>query len=263
MPVVYIIFYSLYGHVYTLSESVKQGLESQGITVKVFQVPETLSEDILEKMHAPPKRDIPVITVEELSKADGFLFGIPTRFGTMPAQIKAFLDSTGQLWATGALAGKFVGTFFSTAAQSGGQETTAFTTITYFAHHGMNYVPLGFANANMFDTTEVIGGSPYGSGTVANGDGSRQVSQKEKDIASTQGENFGKIIQTFHKGSKILNGEASEPADKVQTIATETLSVEPPVVTEEKPKPAQESSRSVAIPADSDSPKKSSKCFCM
>ncbi|KAI9020689.1 flavoprotein-like protein, partial [Phycomyces nitens] len=190
-----------------------------------------------------------------------------TRFGTMPAQIKTFLDATGQLWATGTLAGKFVGTFFSTAAQSGGQETTAFTTITYFAHHGMNYVPLGFANANMFDTTEVVGGSPYGSGTVANGDGSRQVSQKEKEIAQTQGENFGKLLQTFHKGSDILKGEASvSSGDKVQTTVTETLSVEPPVVTEEKSQSAQsaqQASRSVAIPADVDSPKKSSKCFCM
>jgi NAD(P)H dehydrogenase (quinone) len=118
----------------------------------------------------------------------------------MPAQIKAFLDSTGGLWASGGLAGKFAGTFFSTASQHGGQETTAFTTITYFAHHGMVYVPLGFANPHLFDNSEVIGGSAYGAGTVANGDGSRQVSQKELEIAHTQGENFGKIVSTYVKG---------------------------------------------------------------
>lgn len=94
------------------------------------------------------------------------LLGIPTRFGTLPAQMKSFLDATGSHWATGALAGKFVGTFFSSASQHGGQETTAFTLLTYFAHHGMNYVPLGFANAHLFDNSEVVGGSAYGAGTI-------------------------------------------------------------------------------------------------
>ena len=92
--------------------------------------------------------------------------GVPTRFGTFPAQMKSFLDATGALWATGALAGKFAGTFFSTASQHGGQESTAYTMLTYFAHHGINYVPLGFANSHLFDNSEVVGGSAYGAGTV-------------------------------------------------------------------------------------------------
>lgn len=107
-------------------------------------------------MHAPPKPDVPVITVDDLKEADGFLFGIPTRFGIMPAQMKAFLDATGGLWASGGLAGKFAGTFFSTASQHGGQETTAFTAVTYFAHHGMIYVPLGFANPVSFKTNNWV-----------------------------------------------------------------------------------------------------------
>lgn len=80
--------------------------------------------------------------------------------------MKSFLDATGALWATGGLSGKFAGTFFSTASQHGGQETTAYTLLTYFAHHGLNYVPLGFANSHLFDNSEVVGGSPYGAGTV-------------------------------------------------------------------------------------------------
>jgi NAD(P)H dehydrogenase (quinone) len=76
------------------------------------------------------------------------------------------LDSTGGLWAKGTLAGKFAGAFFSTASQHGGQETTVFNLITYFAHHGLNYVPFGFANTHLFDNSEVVGGSPYGAGTV-------------------------------------------------------------------------------------------------
>jgi NAD(P)H dehydrogenase (quinone) len=110
------------------------------------------------------------------------------------------LDATGKLWANGSLAGKFAGTFFCTASQHGGQETTAFTTITYFTHHAMVYVPLGFANAHLFDNSEVVGGSAYGAGTVANGDGSREVSQKELEIARTQGENFGKVVSTYVLG---------------------------------------------------------------
>ncbi|KAI8976921.1 NAD(P)H:quinone oxidoreductase, type IV [Pilobolus umbonatus] len=200
---VHIVIYSLYHHVHTLAVEVQRGLVASGVQAKIFQVPETLSDEILTKMHAPPKPDVPIITVNDLTEADGVIFGIPTRFGTMPAQIKSFLDATGGLWASGALAGKFAGTFFSTASQHGGQETTAFTTITYFAHHGMIYVPLGFANPHLFDNSEVVGGSPYGAGTVANGDGSRKVSQKEKEIAVTQGENFGKIVQTYVKGKSI------------------------------------------------------------
>ncbi|KAI8147425.1 NAD(P)H:quinone oxidoreductase, type IV [Fennellomyces sp. T-0311] len=197
---VYIVIYTLYHHIYTLALEVQKGLEASGVKVKLFQVPETLSEDILQKMHAPAKPDLPTITVEELTEPDGVIFGIPTRFGTMPAQLKAFLDATGKLWATGALSGKFAGTFFSTASQHGGQETTALTTVTYFAHHGMIYVPFGFAHTALFDNSEVVGGSAYGAGTVANGDGSRQPTEKELAIAKTQGENFGKVVSTFVAG---------------------------------------------------------------
>lgn len=169
----------------------------------ISAVQETLSDDILQKMHAPAKPDLPIITVDQLTEADGIIFGIPTRFGTMPAQLKALLDATGKLWATGALAGKFAGTFFCTASQHGGQETTALTTVTYFAHHGMVYVPFGFASAHLFDNSEVVGGSAYGAGTVANGDGSRQPTEKELEIARTQGENFGKVVTTYVRGKTI------------------------------------------------------------
>ncbi|KAI8093588.1 NAD(P)H:quinone oxidoreductase, type IV [Halteromyces radiatus] len=199
-PKVNIIIYTLYHHIYTLALSVEQGLKEAGIDAKILQVPETLSEEILTKMHAPPKPDVPIATLEDLTEADGLIFGFGTRFGTMPAQFKAFLDSTGQLWAGGKLAGKFGGLFFSTAGQHGGQETTAFTTITFLAHHGMIYVPLGFANPHLFDNSEVVGGSAWGAGTVANGDGSRKVSDKEKEIAVTQGKNFGGVVKTFVAG---------------------------------------------------------------
>ncbi|GAA5803895.1 hypothetical protein HPULCUR_009380 [Helicostylum pulchrum] len=270
MPTVYIIIYSLYHHIYTVALDVKKGLEAQGVTV-----PETLSDNILEVLHAPPKPDIPVITIEDLVNADAFMFGIPTRFGTFPAQLKSFLDASGALWATGALAGKFAGTFFSTASQHGGQETTAYTLITYFAHHGINYVPLGFADSNLFDNSEVIGGSAWGAGTVANGDGSRQPSVKELTIARTQGENFAKVLNTFHQGKKLIESEKEtlkvEPTKATTETAEPVKVAEPVEVTEpvkaaepvkevdhaEEPKPAPRSTQPKL------EEKKDSKCFCM
>ena len=88
------------------------------------QVPETLPEEVLQKLGAPPKSDAPVITPNELPEADGFLFGFPTRFGSMAAQFKAFFDATGGLWRSQSLSGKPAGFFYSTASQGGGQETT-------------------------------------------------------------------------------------------------------------------------------------------
>ncbi|RUP43298.1 NAD(P)H:quinone oxidoreductase, type IV [Jimgerdemannia flammicorona] len=202
MAKVYIVIYTTYSHIYKMALEVQKGLEASGVEVKIYQVPETLSEEILAKMHAPPKPNVPIITAAELEEADGFIFGFGTRFGQMPAQFKAFLDSTGGLWAKGALAGKFAGIFTSTASQHGGQETTIFTTIPYLAHHGIIYVPLGYANPNLFDISAVNGGSPYGAGCIAGGDGSRQPSESELAVAKTQGENFGKLVKTYVAGKQ-------------------------------------------------------------
>ncbi|KAL0140905.1 protoplast secreted protein 2 precursor [Mucor lusitanicus] len=214
-PVVYIVLYSLYQHVYKLSQSIQQGLEEKGVEVKVFQVAETLSDEILSKMQAPVKPDLPIMTVDKLAEPDGIIFGLPTRFGLFPAQIKTLLDASGALWAKGALAGKFAGTFFSTASQHGGQETTALTAVTYFAHHGMMYVPFGYANVALQNNDEVIGGSAYGAGTISDGDGSRQPTQTELDIARNQGQNFGVIVSTFVKGRGAIEGATPDVSNKL------------------------------------------------
>jgi NAD(P)H dehydrogenase (quinone) len=195
-----IIFYSTYGHVEAMAKKILEGVNSiEGMKGELWRVPETLSEDTLKKMHASQKSDdIPVLThdkLSELTTADGFLFGTPTRFGMMSAQMKAFWDSTGQLWQKGSLAGKPAGVFWSTGTQGGGQETTALTFITQFAHHGMVFVPLGYTfGPELFDVKEVHGGSPYGSGTLAGGDGSRQPSDLEQRIAKFHGEYFAKFV---------------------------------------------------------------------
>lgn len=120
-------------------------------------------------MHAPPKRDYPIITPAELTQYDAFLFGIPTRYGNFPAQWKVFWDATGQLWATGALQGKYAGVFVSTGTPGGGQETTVLHTIGTLTHHGMIFVPLGYKNAmpHLSRLDEIHGGSPWGAGSLA------------------------------------------------------------------------------------------------
>lgn len=181
----------MYGHVEKLAQEIKKGAASvEGVEAKLWQVPETLSEDILGKMSAAPKSDIPIITPNELAEADGLIFGFPTRFGMMAAQFKAFFDSTGGLWRNQQLAGKPAGIFYSTGSQGGGQETTALTAITQLAHHGMLFVPIGYTfGPGMFEMDQVKGGSPYGAGTFA-GDGSRQPSELE-------------LAQAFHQGKHI------------------------------------------------------------
>jgi NAD(P)H:quinone oxidoreductase type IV len=186
----------MYGHIEKLAREVFRGLERSGVQAKLFQVAETLPQEVLNKMHAPPKpTDVPVISVDQLEQADGFLFGIPTRFGSVPTQIRSFFDSTGQLWMRGALHGKFAGVFFSTASQGSGQETTALTAIPFFAHHGINFVPIGYKNPRLTDLTTVHGGSPWGAGTLSAADGSRQPSELELEVAENQGFDFGTLLK--------------------------------------------------------------------
>ncbi|TFK36595.1 NADH-quinone oxidoreductase [Crucibulum laeve] len=195
-PKVAIVIYSMYGHIAKLAEAAKAGLESAGGKATIYQVAETLPQEVLTKMHAPAKYDYPIITPQILAEYDAFLFGIPTRYGSMPAQWKSFWDSTGQLWAKGQLAGKYAGIFVSTSGLGGGQEVTALNTLSTLSHHGILYVPLGYAHtfALMSDMTQVRGGSPWGAGTLSGPDGSRQPSALELEIAQIHGRSFWEIV---------------------------------------------------------------------
>jgi len=196
MSKIAIVFYSMYGHIEKLARKIQEGAESEGATVSLFRVPETLPVNVLEMMHAPEKsNDIPVITdAGILRNFDSVIFGTPTRFGTMSAQMKSFMDSTGKLWMMGGLKGKMVGTFFSSGAQGGGQETTALTMLPFFVHHGMIYVPLGPVTR----TKELNGGSSWGSGTITHPDSSRTISDEEFEVAKTQGSSFAKYSNKFN-----------------------------------------------------------------
>lgn len=191
-----IVYYSMYGHIKAMAEAEKKGIEKAGGTADLFQIPETLSEDVLGKMGAPPKpSDITVLEdPTTLESYDAFLIGIPTRYGNFPAQWKTFWDKTGKQWASGGFWGKLAGLFISTGTLGGGQESTAIAAMSTLAHHGIIYVPFGYAKAfaQMSDLSEVHGGSPWGAGTFSAGDGSRQPSAKELEVAEIQGAEFYK-----------------------------------------------------------------------
>ncbi|KAF9491756.1 flavoprotein WrbA [Pleurotus eryngii] len=195
-PKIAIVTYSMYGHINTMADAILKGIQEAGGNADRYQVPETLPQEILTKMYAPAKADIPVITPEVLATYDAFIFGIPTRYGNFPAQWKAFWDSTGGLWASGALAGKYASVFVSTAGQGGGQESTAIASLSTLTHHGLIYVPLGYAKAfkQLSDLSEVRGGSPWGAGTFAGADGSRKPSALELEIATLQGQYFYGVV---------------------------------------------------------------------
>lgn len=196
-----IIYYSTYGHIRQMAEKMKEGVDAvEGVEATIYQVPDILPAEVLEKMHAPPKADHPIIKAADLTNFDGFLFGFPTRFGMMAASMKAFFDTTGGLWQSGGLVGKPAGLFTSSGTQGGGIETTALTAVTQLTHHGMIFVPTGYAfGSALFSNDEVRGGTAYGASTLAGADGSRQPSKLELDFAEFQGKYFAGVAAKLAK----------------------------------------------------------------
>lgn len=193
-----IIFHSLYGHIYQMAEAVAEGARQiEGANVNIFQVKETLPDDILTLMHALDTKKtfahIPIAVPENLAEADAIIFGSPTRFGMMTAQMRTFLDATGQLWAKGALIGKVGSVFTSTGTQHGGQESTILSFHTTLLHHGMILVGVPYSEQGLLNMNEITGGSPYGASTLAGPDGSRKVSGNELSIARFQGRHVAEI----------------------------------------------------------------------
>src|SRR4030043_2143445 len=176
---VLIVYYCMYGHVLRLAEAVAEGArEVTGTEVELRRVPETLPEEVLKKMGAlePPKAfsHLPGCKVYELASADAIIFGTPTRFGNMCGQMRQFLDATGQLWATGALAGKVGSVFTSSNTQHGGQESTILSFHITLLHQGMVIVGLPYTFQGQMRMDEITGGSPYGTSTIAGRKGERR-----------------------------------------------------------------------------------------
>lgn len=195
-----VVFYSTYGHVYQLAQAIADGASGvDGADANLYQVAETLPDEVLKKMGALEARkafaDVPQATTDVLAEADAVVFGTPTRFGNMAAQMRTFLDSTGGLWKKGALVGKVGSVFASTATQHGGQETTITSFHTTLLHHGMVVVGVPYSCPELSEMGEITGGTPYGATTLAKDDGSRQPSENELAIARFQGRHVAEIAK--------------------------------------------------------------------
>ena len=195
---VQVIFYSMYGHVYKMAQAVAEGVKQvPGAEVSVHQVGELIPDDILEKYGAKAAKasfaNVPLATVDKLVEADAIIFGTPTRFGNMAAQMRNFLDQTGALWMKGALVGKVGSVFASTGTQHGGQETTITSFHSTLLHHGMVIVGVPYTESGLTYMDDITGGTPYGATTLAGADGSRQPSENELKIARFQGKHVAEI----------------------------------------------------------------------
>lgn len=196
MTKVLVLYYSMYGHLETMAEAVAEGARKvNGVEVTVKRVPETMDGSAARQAGAKLDQAAPIATVDELPGYDAIIFGTPTRFGNMAAQMRSFLDQTGGLWAGGALIGKLGSVFTSSASQHGGQETTITSFHSTLLHQGMVIVGVPYSCPGLTNMAEISGGSPYGAGTLAGTDGSRTPSENELSIARFQGEHVAKLAQ--------------------------------------------------------------------
>ncbi|WP_322520672.1 NAD(P)H:quinone oxidoreductase [Guyparkeria halophila] len=193
MSKVLVLYYSMYGHIETMAQAVADGArEVDGTEVVIKRVPELMDEETATRAGAKLDQAAAIASPKELGDYDAVIFGTPTRFGNMAAQMRNFLDQTGSLWAEGKLIGK-VGSVFTSTGTGAGNETTITSTWNTLAHLGMVIVGTPYGIPEMFDISEPRGGGPYGSGTLAGGDGSRQPSEMELTIARYQGRHVAEI----------------------------------------------------------------------
>ncbi len=207
---VQVVFYSMYGHIHTMAEAVAEGArEVEGVEVSLSQVPELVPEEALARAGAKAARErfahVPLAMPDQLPGADAIIFGTPTRFGNMCAQMRNFLDQTGRLWAKGALIGKVGSVFTSAGAQHGGLETTITSFHTTLLHHGMVIVGVPFSEARLSTMAEITGGSPYGASTIAAPDGGRRPSENELAIARFQGRHVATIAKRLRNRPKTIS----------------------------------------------------------
>jgi NAD(P)H dehydrogenase (quinone) len=190
---VLVLYYSSYGHIETMAQAVAEGARSAGAEVTIKRVPELVPEEVARKAGMKLEQAAPIATVDELPQYDAIIFGTPTRFGNMAAQMRNFLDQTGGHWMSGALIGKVGSVFASTASQHGGQETTITSFHTTLLHQGMIIVGCPYSAQEQLNMDEITGGTPYGATTLAKPDGTRQPSANELAIARFQGRHVAQI----------------------------------------------------------------------
>lgn len=196
MAKVLVLYYSMYGHIETMAKAVAEGARTvKGTEAVIKRVADLMPEEVARKAGAKLDQEAPLATEEELPNYDAIIFGTPTRFGNMCAQMRNFLDQTGRLWLNGGLIGKVGSVFTSTGTQHGGQETTITSFHTTLLHHGMIIVGVPYSCREIMNMNEITGGSPYGASTLAGGDGSRQPSENEIKIARFQGAHVAQVAK--------------------------------------------------------------------
>lgn len=196
-----IAYYSTYGHVHQMADAVEEGASRvSGAEVRVRRFPEIpaakeamSSDENYQSAQRAQEEAHAEVTHDDLRWADGIIWGTPTRYGNMTAQMKQFLDTTGALWQNGELEDKATGVFTSTATIHGGQETTILTSLVPLLHLGMVFVGTPYGQNPHILTTEGVGGSPYGPSTIADGDGSRQPIEDELLTARNLGERVAHV----------------------------------------------------------------------
>jgi NAD(P)H dehydrogenase (quinone) len=207
MAKILVLYYSMYGHVETMAQSVAEGAGSvEGIEAIIKRVPDLVPEDVARKVGAKLDQPAPIATVEELPEYDAIIFGTPTRFGNMCAQMRNFLDRTGKLWVNGSLIGKVGSVFTSTSTQHGGQETTITSFHSTLLHHGMIIVGVPYSCQEIMNMKEITGGSPYGASTLSDADNSRQPSENELKIARFQGAHVANVAMKQSANLPSLDG---------------------------------------------------------
>lgn len=202
-----IIFYSMYGHIYRMTEAIAEGArEVKDVNVEVFRVPELVPEEILIKSGAKEVQKlfdhVPILEVDQMEEADAYIFGTPTRFGNMCAQMRNFLDQLGGLWSRNVFVGKVGSVYTSTGTQHGGQETTITSFHTTLLHLGMMIVGVPYSEKRLTNMEEITGGTPYGASTLA-GDGKRLPSENELAIARYQGRHVAEIAKALKLGRNL------------------------------------------------------------
>jgi NAD(P)H dehydrogenase (quinone) len=189
-----IVYYSSYGHIEQMARAMAEGARAvAGTDVTVKRVPELVPDEIARKSGMKLDQEAPLASPNELADYDAIIFGTPTRYGGMAAQMRNFLDQTGGLWVKGALVGKVGSVFASTATQHGGQETTLTSFHTTLLHQGMVIVGVPYSVPALMNMSEISGGTPYGATTLAGPDGSRKPSANELEIARAQGKHVAEI----------------------------------------------------------------------
>lgn len=197
-----VVYYSMYGNTFELAKTVAAGAKSiEGAEVYLKQVQDLLPKELIEgnssvKEAKERQKDIPIATVAELADYDAIIWGTPTRYGNMCAQMKNYIDQTSSLWLGGKLENKVTGVFVSTASLHGGQETTILSFLPTLIHMGMIIVGVPYSVPELLATQS--GGSPYGPGHVAGPSSNLPLTDDESKIGFA----FGKRISEVTKQMK-------------------------------------------------------------